>query len=151
MAAAAGDLKGNVQAQMVAAMKAGDKARTGVLRMVLSEIKAREADDVNANAQQSVTGYANKLRKAIADMEKLGQAERAAALRAEVAIVEEFLPKQMDDAALETLANEALAPLGPLTQKDMGRAIGAVMKAVAATGGAADAAKVRALVEAKIH
>jgi uncharacterized protein YqeY len=143
-------LKAAVHSQMVAAMKSGDKARTQVLRMVLSEIKAREADDVNANPQQAVTGYANKLKKALADMEKLGQPEHAAQLRAELVIVEEFLPKAMDDAALEMLASEALAALGPLTKKDQGRAIGAVMKAVAAAGASADAGKVRGLVESKI-
>jgi uncharacterized protein YqeY len=146
----AGDLKSNVQSQMVAAMKAGDKPRTQVLRMLLSEIKAKEADDPKAVAQAAVTGYANKLKKALADMEKLGQAEHAAQLRADMAIVEEFLPRQMDDAALEKLVAETLAPLGSLTKKDSGRAIGAVMKAVAAAGASADAGKVRALVESKL-
>jgi uncharacterized protein YqeY len=145
------DLKATVQSQMVAAMKGGDKARTQVLRMVLSEIKRKEADDVHANPQAAVTAYANQLKKAAADMEKLGQGERAAAIKAELAIVEEFLPRQMDDAALERLAAEALAPLGALTPKDTGRAIGAVMKAVAAAGGTADPGKVRALVESKLQ
>jgi uncharacterized protein YqeY len=144
------DLKATVHSQMVAAMKAGNKERTQVLRMVLSEIKAKEADDVNAVALTAVSGYAGKLKKALAEMEKLGQAERVAQLKAEIAIVDEFLPKPMDDAALAALAERALAPLGALTKKDMGRAIGAVMKAVAAAGAAADAGKVRALVETKI-
>jgi uncharacterized protein YqeY len=143
-------LKSSVQAQMIAAMKAGDKQRTQVLRMVLSEIKAKEADDVNAVALTAVSGCAGKLRKAQAEMERLQQPERVAQLRAELAIVEEFLPKEMDSAALERLATETLAGLGPITRKEMGRAIGAVMKAVAAAGQSADAAKVRALVEAKI-
>jgi uncharacterized protein YqeY len=143
-------LKVAVQSQMVAAMKGGDKARTQVLRMVLSEIKAKEADDVNANPQAAVTGYANKLKKALAEMEKLGQAQQVDQLKAELAIVDEFLPKPMDDAALARIAEDALGKLGPLTKKDQSRAIGAVMKAVAAAGASADAAKVRALVEAKL-
>ena len=125
-------LKVAVQSQMVAAMKGGDKARTQVLRMVLSEIKAKEADDVNANPQAAVTGYANKLKKALAEMEKLGQAQQVDQLKAELAIVDEFLPKPMDDAALARIAEDALGKLGPLTKKDQSRAIGAVMKAVAA-------------------
>ena len=143
-------LKVAVQSQMVAAMKGGDKARTQVLRMVLSEIKAKEADDVNANPQAAVTGYANKLKKALAEMEKLGQAQQVDQLKAELAIVDEFLPKPMDDAALARIAEDALGKLGPLTKKDQSRAIGAVMKAVAAAGASADSAKVRALVEAKL-
>jgi uncharacterized protein YqeY len=150
MAAPPPDLKSSVHAQMVAAMKGGDKARTQVLRMLLSEIKAKEVDDPHADAQASITGYANKLKKALVDMEKLGQAQHAAQLRSEMAIVQEFLPRQLDDAALDTLVTDTLATLGPLAPNQIGRAIGAVMKAVAATGAAADAGKVRALVESKV-
>jgi uncharacterized protein YqeY len=139
-----------VQSQMVAAMKGGDKARTQVLRMVLSEIKRKEADDPTANPQDAVSGYAKTLRKAMADMEKYGKVEEVAQLKSELAIVDEFLPKQLDDAALGPIVEQALAPLQPLAPKDIGRAIGAVMKAVAASGGSADAARVRALVEKKL-
>ena len=118
--------------------------------MLLSEIKAKEADDPKAVAQAAVSGYANKLKKALTDMEKLGQADHVAQLRAELTIVDEFLPKQMDDAALEKLVADTLAGLGPITKKEGGKAIGAVMKAVAATGAVADAGKVRAFIESKL-
>jgi uncharacterized protein len=143
-------LKSSVQSQMMAAMKAGDKNRTQVLRMVLSEIKRLEADKPDADPQTAVAGYAKTLRKAQADMEKYQQAERVAQLQSEIKIVEEFLPQQIGDVALDKIAADALATLGPLTKKDTGRAIGAVMKAVAAAGLSADAGKVRALVETKI-
>jgi uncharacterized protein YqeY len=144
------DLKADVQKQMVAAMKGGDKLRTQVLRMVLSEIKKVEADKPDADPQGAVTSYAKVLRKSMAEMERLGQPERVAALQAEVAIVDEFLPKQMDDAALEKLVSDTLASMGVVTRKDMGKATGAVMKAAAATGASADPGKVRALLESKI-
>lgn len=148
--AAPANVKQNVHSQMVAAMKAGDKIRTGVLRMVLSEIKRIEIDDPAADATKSVESYSKKLKKSMEEMEKLKQPERAAALKAEIGIVAEFLPAQLDDAALAKLVADTLAPMGVLTAKDMGKAIGAVMKAVAAGGGAADAGKVRALVESKV-
>ena len=144
------NLKALVQTQMVTAMKGGDKNRTQVLRMVLSEIKRIEADKPDADPQGAVTAYAKTLRKTMADMEKYNQAERVAQLQSEIAIVEEFLPKQVTDDDLAKLAADALSALGPLTKKDMGKAIGAVMKAVSATGMTADAGKVRALVESKI-
>lgn len=144
------DLKAEVQRQMVAAMKGGDKLRTQVLRMVLSEIKKVEADKPDADPQGAVTSYAKTLRKTMAEMERLAQPERVAALQAEVAIVDEFLPKQMDDAALERLVGETLAGMGPVTKKEMGKVTGAVMKAAAAAGASADAGKVRALLESKI-
>ena len=143
-------LKTSVQSQMVAAMKAGDKNRTQVLRMVLSEIKRLEADQPDADPQAAVASYAKTLRKALADMEKYHQAEHAAQLQSEIRIVEEFLPQQISDEALAKIATDVLAALGPLTKKDTGRALGAVIKAVAAAGLSADAGKVRALVETKI-
>jgi uncharacterized protein len=144
------DIKAAVQSHMIAAMKAGDKNRTQVLRMVLSEIKRIEADKPDADPQAAVAAYAKILRKTMAEMEKLNQPERVAQLKTEIVIVDEFMPKQMDDATLEKLVADALAPLGPLTKKDQGKAIGAVMKAVTATGLAADAGKVRTLIESKI-
>jgi uncharacterized protein YqeY len=144
------DLKADVQRQMVAAMKGGDKLRTQVLRMVLSEIKKVEADKPDADPQGAVSSYAKVLRKSMAEMERLGQPDRVAALQAEVAIVDEFLPRQMDDAALEKLVSDTLASMGAVTRKDMGKATGAVMKAAAAAGASADAGKVRALLESKI-
>ena len=143
-------LKTTVQSQMVAAMKAGDKNRTQVLRMVLSEIKRIEADKPDADPQAAVTAYAKTLRKALADMEKHNQPQHAAQLQSEIKIVDEFLPQQVSDDDLGKIAADALAALGPLTKKDAGRALGAVLKAVAAAGLSADAGKVRSLVETKI-
>ncbi|HVT82925.1 MAG TPA: GatB/YqeY domain-containing protein [Phycisphaerae bacterium] len=143
-------LKADVQSQMVAAMKSGDKLRTSVLRMVLSEIKRVEADKPDADPQGAVTAYAKTLRKTMAEMEKLNQPERVTALQGELKIVDEFLPKQMDDAALEALVTQTLAAQPGLTKKDAGRAMGAVMKAVAAAGASADAGKVKALVDSKL-
>src|SRR6476660_7223697 len=117
------DVKADVHAHMITAMKAGDKNRTQVLRMVLSEIKRIEADKPDADPQGAVAGYAKTLKKSMGEMEKLNQPERVKQIGAELAVVEEFLPKQMDDAALEKIVVDALAGLGPLTKKDMGRAI----------------------------
>ncbi len=144
-------LKIAVHSQMVTAMKAGNKNRTQVLRMLLSEIKKVEADKPDADPQGAVTAYAKTLRKTMADMERLHQPDRVTQLQAEIVIVEEFLPRQMDDAALETLVSETVAGLGTLSKNDLGRATGAVMKRVAATGMSADAGKVRALLETKIN
>ncbi len=117
-------LKLDVQAQMVAAMKAGDKLRTSVLRMVLSEIKRIEADKPDADPQGAVNAYAKTLRKTMAEMEKLNQPERVAALQGELKIVDEFLPKQMDDAGLETLVGLTVAGMPGMTKKDTGRVMG---------------------------
>lgn len=140
-------LKETVQKEMMTAMKAGDKPRTSVLRMVLSAIKAQEADHPDADPQQAVAAYAKTLKKAQADMEKLGQHDQVKALESELAIVDEFLPRQMDDAALAALVDQTIAGLGSVTKKDMGRVMGAVMKAA---GGLADGTRVKTVVDAKL-
>jgi uncharacterized protein YqeY len=141
-------LKIAVHTQMIAAMKGGDKARTAVLRMVLSEIKAVEADKPDADPLGAVQSYSKKLKKTMAEMEKLNQPQQVAQLKAEIAIVDEFLPKQLDDAALAALVDQTLAAMPGVTAKDSGKLIGAVMKAA---GGAADAGKVRALIQSKLQ
>src|SRR3954465_13817868 len=93
-------LKTAVQTEMIAAMKSGNKNRTQVLRMVLSEIKRVEADKPDADPQGAVSAYAKTLRKTMAEMERLKQPDRVAQLQQEIAIVDEFMPKAMDDAAL---------------------------------------------------
>jgi len=143
-------LKVVIQKQMTDAMKAGDKNRTQVLRMVLSEIKRIEADKPDADPQGAVTAYAKTLRKTMAEMEKLNQPERVTQLQSEVKIVEEFLPKQIDDAALTQIVEQTLSTAGLTSKKDTGRAMGAVMKAVAATGLSADAGKVKSLVDSRL-
>ena len=143
-------LKTTIQTQMMASLKAGDKNRTQVLRMVLSEINRIEADKPDADPQAAVSAYAKTLRKTMAEMEKLNQPERVKQLQSELVIVEEYLPRQLDDAALVEIVDKTLASLGPVTKKDSGRVMGAVMKAAAATGMTADAGKVRALLETKI-
>jgi uncharacterized protein YqeY len=115
--------------------------------MVLSEIKAQEADKPDADPQAAVSAYAKKLRKALADMERLNQPQQVAALKGEIAIVEEFLPKQLDDAALAAVVDQVLAGMPGVGAKDVGRVTGAVMKAA---NGAADAGKVRALLAERL-
>src|SRR4051812_2711166 len=94
------NLKARVQSEMISAMKGGNKARTQVVRMLLSEIKRKESDDPAAKPEDAVAAYAKTLRKAMADMEKHGRADHVAQLKDELVIVDEFLPKQVDDAAL---------------------------------------------------
>jgi uncharacterized protein len=151
------DLKTTIQQQMNTALKGGNKDRLSVLRMMLSEIKRKETDCPGANPQEAVTAYAEAvtayaktLRKSMSEMEKLGQTEHVTKLKAELVIVSEFLPKEIDDASMEKIVGEVLHGLGPVSKKDQGRVIGAVMKAIGATGMSADAGKVRASVESKL-
>lgn len=140
-------LRQTLHGHMVAAMKSGNKPRLSALRMIISEVQVQETDHPELDPKLAVSAYAKKLRKTLAEMEKLAQTAQVEQLKAEIAIVEEFMPKQMDDAALEALVNQTLADMPGVTAKESGKVIGAVMKAAAGT---ADAAKVRNLVAAKL-
>jgi len=70
-----------------------------------------------------VIAYHKKLKKAQADMERLNQPERMAQLQTEIAIVDEFMPKQLDDAALDALVDTTIASLPGVTVKVIGKVV----------------------------
>jgi uncharacterized protein YqeY len=115
-----------------AAMRAGDRARVGVLRMVLSEAHNREIerhaeledDDVVAVLRKAV-----KMRRDAAEQYDAGGAEgRAAAERAEIEILEAYLPSELDEAELEAAIAGLVDELGASGMKDMGRVMSALME-----------------------
>lgn len=124
------------------AMRAKDSARLSVLRMVKAALKNAAIEKGGATALLDATEAAAVLRKqikqredAIAGYEKGGRAELAATERAEIAILESYLPAPLDAAALENLVREAIQEVGATSAKDMG----AVMKvATAKAAGRAD-------------
>ncbi len=147
------NLRQNVQTQMVTAMKAGQKDRAQVLRMLLSEIKNLESDDPAAPAESAVAAYAKKLRRAAQEYQPLAARPDAAGqsatqqlhmLEQELRVVEEFLPAPPDPAVLEALVHAAIAESHATSRKQSGRVLGLVLKK---TGPAADPALVRQIVE----
>ncbi len=90
---------------------------------------------------------AKKLREGAEAFTAGGREDLAEPVRAEILVLAEYLPKQMDDAALEALVQERAAALAPLTEKDFGKLMKDVM---AAAKGAADGQKVSAAVKAAL-
>lgn len=141
-------LAARIKTAVVAAMKAKDKERLGVLRMLQAAIKQVEVDErkelTDADVLKILSSYARKVKDQLAGAEGSGRAELVAAARAELAIVQEFLPAELDDAALEAAVREAIAESGAAGPRDMGK----VMKAVGPrTAGRADGARVSAMVK----
>jgi len=140
------DLLQRLTEDMKAAMKAGQKERLSVIRMLLSDVKNIDLDPKKPTAEQAVAAYAKKLRKGVEEYEKLGRAAEAQQLRAEVAIAEEYLPKKASAQDTEKLVDEFLSK-HTFTEKQLGQAMGALMKA---HGGSVDAAAVNALLKQKL-
>lgn len=133
-------------AEMKTAMKAGEKERLGVIRMLLSDVKNIDMNPAKPTAEQVVEAYAKKLRKSVDEYEKIGRPDESAQLKKEIAIVEEFLPKKADAAETERLVDAFLAA-NTFAEKDAGRATGAFMKQ---HGGNVEASLVAPLIKAKL-
>lgn len=138
-----------------AAMKAGDKARLATIRMILAGIKDRDIAGRTGGAEHisdaEITELLAKMVKSREDSIKLyregGRDDLAANEAAEVAIIREFMPQQMDEAEAKAAIAVIVAELGAAGMKDMGR----VMAAVKARHGATlDGGKASALVKAAL-
>ena len=113
---------------MKAAMKAGQKDRLGVIRMLLSDVKNIDLDPRKPTAEDAVAAYAKKLRKSAEEYEKVGRADEVAKLKSEIAVVEEYLPKKASPQDTERLVDAFLAGKS-FTPQQVGQAMGAFMKA----------------------
>ena len=132
-----------IEAEVKAAMKAGDKERLGTLRMLLTEIKnerIRRGSDVDEAGFVSLVRKAIKQREESAVQYRKGNREELAAQEeAEKALLEGYLPAQVDEAQIRTAVQEMVASRGLSGPA----AIGPVMKEMLARfGSAADGATI---------
>jgi len=115
-------------ADMKTAMKAGEKDRLTVIRMLISEVKNIDLQPSKPTPEQAVEGYLKKLRKSQEEFQKVGRAEEVAKLQSEAAIVESYLPKKLSAEETGKLVDAFLAANASFTAKDAGRATGQFMK-----------------------
>lgn len=142
-------LRERLDADLKDAMRAKDKTRLGAIRMIRTALTERDksgAGDVSdADVLAVVTKQAKQRRDSIAQFEAAGRDDLAHVERAELAVVEAYLPAQASDAEVEAAVRAAVAETGAASMKDMGRVMGPAMKALGST---ADGARVQAAVRA---
>lgn len=134
------DLLKRIQADAVAALKAGDKDRVGVLRMVASDLKKAAIDTgvelVTGEVALGVLRRAVKTRADAADQyEKAGRPELAAKEKAEIVAIEAYLPKAASEDDVRAAARAVIAEKGLVGPKAMGTAM---KETLARLGGTAD-------------
>ena len=144
-------LRDTVAARMKEAMKGGDKVRVGALRLIMAALKERE---IEARGAGKIVSRADELallskmvksrQEAAAIYAQAGRAELAAQESAEIAVINDFLPRQMDEAAVIAAAKAAIAATGAASVKDMGKVVNALK---AAHAGQMDFAKASAIVK----
>lgn len=141
-----------IQTDLTTAMKSGDSDRTAVLRLLVAALKnerIKVGHDLGEAEEQKVLAREAKQRKdSVEAYEKGGRAELAEAEKAELTVIEAYLPEQLDEAAVSKLVAEAIAETGASGPQAMGQVIGAVMKKA---GGAADGGLVARLVREKLQ
>jgi uncharacterized protein YqeY len=141
------ELLSRLQDDMKAAMKAGQKEKLTVIRMLLNEVKNIDLAPKPITAEEAVAAYAKKLRKGQEEYQRLGKNEEAAKFNQELAIVEQYLPKKASAEDAEKLVDAFLAS-NSFTAKQFGQAMGAFMKA---HGGQVDPGTVNALLKKKLQ
>jgi len=126
------ELKARLQSDLNQAMKSRDQLRTATLRMTLAAITTEEVAGVQARelsddeVQRVITRETRKRREAAEAFDQAGRAELADRERAEGALLEDYLPEQLDDAELVELVRGAVIEAGATEPKQLG----AVMKLV---------------------
>jgi len=103
------DLRQRLETDMKTAMKAGEKDRLGVIRMLLSDVKNIDLDPKKPTAEQTVAAYARKLRKSLEEYEKLGKSDEVSKLKFEIGIAEGYLPEKASAEETAKAVDEFLA------------------------------------------
>ena len=144
-------LKGQITADMKAAMKAGEKDRLKVVRLILAAIKQVEVDKRTELDDAAVLSVLDKMvkqrRDSVEQFEKGGRDDLAAIELAEIAVLDNYLPEQLSDAELDALIEEAIAAAGAETIRDMGKVMGMIKSKAA---GRADMGAVGGKVKARL-
>jgi hypothetical protein len=123
------------------AMKSGEKARLSTLRLITAAIKDRELGIGGAAPTEvgdpEIVVILQKMvkqrRESIATYEKAGRQDLADQEKAEIAVIEEYLPKQMGEAEAKAAVAALIAELGAAGPKDMGKVMGALKERFAGT------------------
>ena len=149
-------LKKRLSEALKEAMKAKDSARLSTLRLINAAIKDREIaargeDGDGALSDEDILAILGKMVKQRQESarayEEGGRLELAEKERAEIAVIEEFLPRQLTDAEIEAAIDETIKALGASSIRDMGKVMGALKGKYA---GRMDFSKAGALVKGRL-
>ena len=145
------DLRGQIAQATTDAMRARDKPRLAVMRLVNSEIKRLEVDERRTLGDDDVIAVLNRMLKQRNDSQTqyrdAGRDDLADQEAFEIGIINDFMPQALDEAELDALISKALGESGAESMKDMGKVMALLKPAVA---GRADMGQVSAKVKAKL-
>lgn len=144
-------LKDQITTDMKTAMKAGEKDRLAVIRLIQAAIKQREVDERIVLDDAQVLSVLEKMlkqrRDSITQFEAAARTDLADKEKAEVAVIQAYLPAALDAAELDAIIAAAIAESGAAGARDMGKVVALVKPRVA---GRADMGQVSGLIKARL-
>ncbi len=129
-------LKEKINEEIKSAMKSGDKVRLETVRDIkkyiiekeTAEKRAQRGDLTLEEELEVLTAMAKRRKDSIEEFTNAGRAEMAEKEKTELAIIQEFLPKQLSEAEVKEVLTRIIGEVGATTQKEMGKVMGAAMK-----------------------
>ncbi|EOH86912.1 glutamyl-tRNA(Gln) amidotransferase subunit E [Enterococcus asini ATCC 700915] len=141
-------LLSTLNTDMKTAMRAKDKERLAVIRMLKASLQNEEikvGHELNADEELTILSREMKQRRdSLAEFEKAGREDLSEKVKIEIAIVENYLPAQLTDEEIRQIVAQAITDTGATSAKEFGKVMGAVMPKVK---GKADGNQVNAIVK----
>ena len=144
-------LSQRIRDDMKTAMKAGDKRRLGVIRLILAAIKQREVDERIELDDSQTLAVLDKMvkqrRDSIEQFEKAGRNELAEQESFEIKVLQAYMPEALGEEEIDAMIAEAIAGTGAASLRDMGKVMGQLKPKIQ---GRADMGAVSALVKQRL-
>jgi uncharacterized protein len=144
-------LKAQITEDMKTAMRAKETARLGTIRLLLAAMKQREVDERIELTDADVIGVIEKMlkqrRDSIAAYESANRTDLADVEKAEVVVLQTYLPQQLTEDEVKAILDKVVADTGAAGMQDMGKVMAAIKPLVA---GKADMGKISGLIKAKL-
>jgi uncharacterized protein YqeY len=144
-------LKARITEDMKAAMRARETARLSTIRLLLAAMKQKEVDERVELADADIVGIIDKMikqrRESITQFEAGGRAELAAAERAEIEVLQGYMPQRLSESEIDALIDAAIANAGATGMAAMGKVMAALKPQLA---GRADMTQVSARVKSRL-
>ena len=144
-------LKAQISEDMKSAMRAKESTRLGTIRLLQAAMKQREVDERIELSDADVISIIEKMlkqrRDSIAAYESAKRVDLADVEKAEVLVLQAYLPKQLTEEEVAALLEKVVADTGATSMKDMGKVMAAIKPLVA---GKADMGKISGLIKARL-
>ncbi len=145
------NLQDSINNDVKEAMRARDREKTGVLRLILSALKQVEVDERrklnDADATMVLTRMLKQRKDSIEQYIRGNRPELAEKEQAEIKIIQAYLPEQLGDEGVSAIIEQAIADIGATSMKDMGKVMGRLKSQL---HGRADMSTVSDRVKAKL-